>query len=31
MVRNRVSEILGRLGIRNRAEAAQIARESGWL
>ena len=30
-VRNRVSEILGKLGVRNRAEAVQIARESGWL
>jgi two-component system response regulator DesR len=30
-VRNRVSEILGKLGARNRAEAAQIARENGWL
>ena len=30
-VRNRVSEILGKLGARNRAEAAQIAREHGWL
>jgi two-component system, NarL family, response regulator DesR len=30
-VRNRVSEILGRLGVRNRAEAVQIARENGWL
>lgn len=30
-VRNKVSEILGKLGARNRAEAAQIARENGWL
>jgi two-component system response regulator DesR len=30
-VRNRVSEILGKLGVRNRAEAVQIARERGWL
>lgn len=30
-VRNKVSEILAKLGARNRAEAAQIARESGWL
>jgi two-component system response regulator DesR len=30
-VRNRVSEILGKLGVRNRAEAVQIAREKGWL
>jgi two-component system response regulator DesR len=30
-VRNRVSEILGKLGARNRAEAVQIAKESGWL
>jgi len=30
-VRNKVSEILGKLGARNRAEAIRIARESGWL
>jgi two-component system response regulator DesR len=30
-VRNRVSEILGKLGVRNRAEAVQLAREKGWL
>ena len=30
-VRNRVSEILGKLGARNRAEAVQIARKNGWL
>jgi two-component system response regulator DesR len=30
-VRNRVSEILGKLGARNRAEAAQSARNNGWL
>jgi len=30
-VRNRVSEMLGKLGVRNRAEAVQIARENGWL
>jgi two-component system response regulator DesR len=30
-VRNKVSEILGKLGARNRAEAVQIARENGWL
>jgi two-component system, NarL family, response regulator DesR len=30
-LRNRVSEILGKLGARNRAEAVQIARENGWL
>ncbi len=30
-LRNRVSEILGKLGVRNRAEAVQIAREKGWL
>lgn len=30
-VRNRVSEILGKLGVRNRAEAVQVARENGWL
>jgi two-component system, NarL family, response regulator DesR len=30
-VRNRVSEILGKLGVRNRTEAVQLARENGWL
>lgn len=30
-VRNKVSEILTKLGAHNRTEAAQIARESGWL
>ena len=30
-VRNRVSEILGKLGARNRVEAVQIARENGWI
>lgn len=30
-VRNKVSEILRKLGARNRTEAAQIARENGWL
>ena len=30
-VRNRVSEILGKLGVRTRLEAVQIARDSGWL
>jgi two-component system, NarL family, response regulator DesR len=30
-VRNRVSEVLGKLGARNRAEAVQIASENGWL
>jgi two-component system, NarL family, response regulator DesR len=30
-VRNRVSEILGKLGVRTRGEAVQIARENGWL
>jgi two-component system response regulator DesR len=30
-VRNRVSEIIGKLGVRNRAEAVQIARDEGWL
>lgn len=30
-LRNRVSEILSKLGVRNRAEAVQIARENGWL
>lgn len=30
-VRNKVSKILGKLGARNRTEAAQIARENSWL
>ena len=30
-VRNRVSEILGKLGVRTRAEAIHVARENGWL
>jgi two-component system response regulator DesR len=30
-VRNRVSEVLGKLGARNRSDAVQIARENGWL
>jgi two-component system response regulator DesR len=30
-IRNRVSEILGKLGVRNRAEAVLLARENGWL
>jgi two-component system, NarL family, response regulator DesR len=30
-VRNRVSEILGKLGARNRVEAVQLARDNGWL
>jgi two-component system response regulator DesR len=30
-VRNRVSDILGKLGVRNRAEAVRLARDSGWL
>ena len=30
-VRNRVSEILGKLGVRSRAEAVQIGRENGWI
>jgi two-component system, NarL family, response regulator DesR len=30
-VRNRVSEILSKLGARNRAEAVQLATENGWL
>jgi two-component system response regulator DesR len=30
-VRNRVSEILGKLGVRTRAEAVQFARDNGWL
>jgi two-component system response regulator DesR len=31
IVRNRVSEILGKLGVRTRAEAVQLARDNGWL
>jgi two-component system, NarL family, response regulator DesR len=30
-VRNRVSEILGKLAARTRAEAVQMARDNGWL
>jgi two-component system response regulator DesR len=30
-VRNRVSEILGKLGVRTRLEAVKVARDSGWL
>jgi two-component system response regulator DesR len=30
-IRNRVSDILGKLGVHNRAEAVKLARESGWL
>jgi two-component system response regulator DesR len=30
-VRNRISEVLGKVGARNRAEAVEIARENGWL
>jgi len=30
-IRNRVSEILGKLGVRSRAEAVQLAIEKGWL
>ena len=30
-IRNRVSEILGKLGVRNRTEAVQVARDNGWL
>jgi two-component system, NarL family, response regulator DesR len=30
-VRNNVSDVLGKLGARNRAEAVQVAREKGWL
>jgi two-component system, NarL family, response regulator DesR len=30
-IRNKISEVLGKLGVRNRIEAVQIARESGWL
>ena len=30
-IRNRVSEILGKLGVRNRTEAVQLAKENGWL
>jgi two-component system response regulator DesR len=30
-VRNRVSEILGKLGVRGRAEAVQVMSDMGWL
>lgn len=30
-VRNRVSEILGKLGVHSRGEAVRLARENGWL
>ena len=30
-VRNRVSEILGKLGVRTRGEAVELARTNGWL
>ena len=30
-VRNRVSEILGKLGVRSRGEAVEVARDNGWL
>src|SRR3982074_1275500 len=30
-LRNRVSEILGKLGVRNRGEAVQVALDRGWL
>jgi two-component system response regulator DesR len=30
-VRNRVSDILGKLGVRTRVEAVELARENGWL
>jgi two-component system response regulator DesR len=30
-IRNRVSEILGKLGVRNRVEAVRLARDNGWL
>lgn len=30
-VRNRVSEILGKLGVRSRAEAVEMARQNGWV
>jgi two-component system response regulator DesR len=30
-VRNRVSEILGKLGVRSRGEAVQVALDRGWL
>ena len=30
-VRNRVSEILGKLGVRSRAEAVEMGRENGWV
>jgi two-component system response regulator DesR len=30
-IRNKVSELIGKLGARNRTEAAQIAKENGWI
>ena len=30
-VRNYLSEIIGKLGARNRVEAARLARQKGWL
>jgi two-component system response regulator DesR len=30
-VRNYLSEAIGKLGARNRAEAARLARQKGWL
>jgi two-component system response regulator DesR len=30
-IRNRVSDMLGKLGVRTRVEAVQVARENGWL
>jgi two-component system response regulator DesR len=30
-IRNRVSEILGKLGVRTRVEAVQVAKDNGWL
>jgi DNA-binding CsgD family transcriptional regulator len=30
-IRNRISEILGKLGVRTRLEAVQLARDNGWL
>jgi two-component system response regulator DesR len=30
-VRSKVSEVLAKLGARNRAEAIRIARDNGWL
>jgi len=30
-IRNHLSAAIGKLGARNRADAARIAREKGWL